>query len=56
MGGSDELDDRQPEPGAGRGPSPLTTDRDCQTLQYALQSLASLALDEFAPDRAQLYL
>jgi hypothetical protein len=47
------LERTQPEPGAERGPSPLTADRDCQTLQYALQSLASLALDEFAPDRAR---
>jgi hypothetical protein len=39
----------QPEPGPSRQPS----DSDCEMLQYARQSLASLALDQFDTDTAR---
>lgn len=40
-------------PGAAIGPSPLTPGEDCEALQYALQSLANLALEQFDPDTAR---
>jgi len=37
-------------------PTPLDDDHACETRQYAYQSLANLALDRLAPDRARDYL